>query len=261
MSSQYSSATGGRILLPDFDPRVQPIVQTQALQPLASGAMQLDFICQAFARPIKWQVEPLFADAFLADTTHYDNVVRAAVLMPLVQRPSGLHVLFTRRASHLYDHAGQICFPGGRIEPLDVDEVATALRETHEEIGVAPEFIQLIGTQPGLLTTTGFTMKPVIGMMRPGYTLAPDLAEVAEVFEVPLSVLMDPKQHHLHRLQLPYGQSRHYFSITWQSYFIWGATAALIRNFYRYLAAAQLDRATPSYAASSNSGIDTIISL
>lgn len=253
MSSQYSSAPGGRILVPDFDPRVQPIVQTQALQQLVSGSIQLDFICQAFERSIQWQVEPLFADAFLADTTHYDNVVRAAVLMPLVQRPSGLHVLFTRRASHLYDHAGQICFPGGRIEPLDTDEVAAALRETHEEIGVSPEFIQLIGTQPGFLTSTGFTMKPVIGMIRPGYTLTPDLAEVAEVFEVPLSILMDPKQHLLHRMQLPNGECRHYFSITWQSYFIWGATAALIRNLYHYLAAAQLGGTTPLCMADSDS--------
>lgn len=260
MSSQKLLVPSGRILVPEFDPRVQPIVKVQALQPLMVDAMQLDFICQAFTRTIKWQVEPLFADAFLADTTHYDNVVRAAVLMPLVQRPSGLHVLFTRRASHLYDHAGQICFPGGRIEPLDADEIAAALRETHEEIGVSPEFIQLIGTQPGFLTSTGFTMKPVIGMIRPGYTLTPDLAEVAEVFEVPLSVLMDPAQHHLHRVQFPDGDFRHYFSITWQSYFIWGATAALIRNLYHYLAAAQLDRTTPLSMAGSE-GITNMLAL
>ncbi len=201
--------------------------------------MQLDFICSAFLRPVQWQVEPLFASSFLVDNCHYDNVVHAAVFMPLVQRPSGLHVLFTRRALHLYDHAGQICFPGGRIEAADADEVAAAVRETHEEIGVATEFIHPIGVQPGLLTTTGFTMTPVIGELRPGFTLTPDKSEVAEIFEVPLSVLMDTSQHHLHKAHLPDGNDRYYFSITWQSHFIWGATAALIRNFYHYLAAAQ----------------------
>src|SRR5690606_20111232 len=97
--------------------------------------------------------------------------------------PSGLHVLFTRRASHLYDHAGQISFPGGRIEASDRDAIAAALRETYEEIGVGPQFIQLIGTQPSYLTSTRFTMKPVIGQILPGFTITPDLTEVAEVFE------------------------------------------------------------------------------
>src|SRR5690606_24622254 len=102
-----------------------------------------------------------------------------------VQRPSGLHVIFTRRASHLYDHAGQISFPGGRIEASDRDATAAALRETYEEIGVSPDFIELIGVQPSFLTSTGFTMKPIIGVVRPGFTIAPDPTEVAEVFEVP----------------------------------------------------------------------------
>src|SRR5690606_23404814 len=110
--------------------------------------------------------------------------------------------------------------------------IAAALRETYEEIGVGPEFIRCIGTQPGFLTSTRFTMKPVIGQILPGFTLVPNTSEVAEVFEVPLSVLMDTTLHRLHRANLPGGGHRFYFSITWQSYFIWGATAALIRNFY-----------------------------
>ncbi len=232
-------------MVPEFDPRIQPIVSSRILQPLASTSLQLEFIQSAFSRPVSWQVEPLFADEFLADTTHYENVVRAAVFMPLVQRASGLHLLFTRRASHLYDHAGQICFPGGRIEAMDADEIAAALRETHEEIGVSSDFIQLIGTQPGFLTSTGFTMKPVIGVMRSGFTLKPDLTEVAEVFEVPLSTLMDPRLHCLHEVEMPDGSSRQYFSMSWESHFIWGATAALIRNFYHYLAAAQNVPGTP----------------
>lgn len=239
MSTSKPTQRPGRVVRPSFDPSKQPIVSSPVLQALAPASLQLDFICSTFLRPVHWQVEPLFAKSFLDPKSHRDNVVPAAVFMPLVQRPTGVHVLFTRRALHLYDHAGQICFPGGRIEPADADEVAAAIRETHEEIGVSPEYIHPIGVQPGFVTTTGFTMTPVIGELRPGFTVTPDKSEVAEVFEVPLSVLMDTAQHHLHRTHLGDGNDRYYFSITWQSYFIWGATAALIRNFYHYLAAAQ----------------------
>lgn len=227
------------MIVPGFDPLVQPVVPSEVMPPLSAATLQLDFISSAFSRPIEWQVEPVFSDSFQADSLGSQDVIQAAVFFPLVQRESGLHVLFTRRASHLYDHAGQISFPGGRIEPSDRDAVAAALRETHEEIGVSSDFIQLIGTQPGFLTSTGFTMKPVIGVIRPGFTIRPDETEVAEVFEVPLSVLMDTSQHRLHQAQLPGGGHRFYFSISWKSYFIWGATAALIRNFYHFLAAAQ----------------------
>lgn len=223
-----------------FDPQTQPVVPSKVLPPLAPSSIDLEFICSAFQSSIQWQVEPVFVDAFNETALDRPDITKAAVFFPLVQRPLGLHVLFTRRASHLYDHAGQICFPGGRIEPSDADAIAAAVRETQEEIGVGPEFIQLIGTQPGFLTSTRFTMKPIIGLLRPGFSITPDITEVAEVFEVPLSVLMDPRLHRLHRAELPGGGHRFYFSITWQSYFIWGATAALIRNFYHYLAAAQL---------------------
>jgi 8-oxo-dGTP pyrophosphatase MutT (NUDIX family) len=206
---------------------------------LAESSLDPAFICAAFDGHVKWAVEPVFTDSFRAECVDYADVIRAAVLFPLVPRPSGLHVLFTRRASHLYDHAGQISFPGGRIEASDRDAAAAALRETFEETGIAPEFIQLIGTQPSFLTSTRFTMKPVIGLLRPGFTIKPDITEVAEVFEVPLGILMDPRQHRLHKAQLPGGGHRYYFSVSWGPYFIWGATAALIRNFYHYLAAAQ----------------------
>lgn len=232
---------GRSIVTPAFDPMVQPIVASQVLRPLSAESLQLDFIRQAFGHSIHWQVEPIFNGSFDKAFTNRPDIIQAAVFFPLIQRPSGLQVLFTRRASHLYDHAGQISFPGGRIEASDRDAIAAALRETYEEIGVAPQFIQLLGTHPSYLTSTRFTMKPVIGQILPGFTITPDLTEVAEVFEVPLSVLMDTSVHRLHKAQLPDGGHRYYFSITWQSYFIWGATAALIRNFYHYLAAAQAE--------------------
>lgn len=240
MSQSTFHSSNRRVIVPGFDPQVQPIVPNKVLQPLSQATLQIDFICSAFTSPPEWQVEPVFSDSFQPDLRDVQGIVQAAVLFPLVQRPSGLHVLFTRRALHLYDHAGQISFPGGRIEASDHDAAAAALRETQEEIGVSPEFIQLIGMQPSFLTSTGFTMKPIVGVIRPGFTVTPDATEVAEVFEVPLSVLMDTQLHRLHEAQLPGGGHRFYFSISWKSYFIWGATAALIRNFYHYLAAAQV---------------------
>lgn len=241
MTQDIKEPTKKRIVRPAFDPMIQPVVSTRVLTPLLPESLELDFIRQAFKLPVDWQVEPVFKHSFHADFQSDRSLRRAAVFVPLVQRPSGLHVVFTRRADHLYDHAGQISFPGGRIEPTDRDEIAAALRETHEEIGIEPQYIQLIGTQPSYITSTQFTMKPVIGALKPGFTVTPDLSEVAEVFEVPLSVLLDPAQHRLHYAQVEAGadKDRYYFSISWQSYFIWGATAAVIRNFYHYLAAAQ----------------------
>lgn len=228
------------VIVPGFDPQMQPILPLpEILLPLSNAAIQLDFIREAFNSHIDWKVEPVFTESFQADSLDLIGIVHAAVFMPLVQRPDGLHLLLTRRASHLYDHAGQICFPGGRIETTDHDAVAAALRETREEIGVAPEYIQLLGSQPGFLTSTRFTMKPIIGHVLPGFIVRPDLTEVAEVFEVPLSFLMDPAHHFLHRAHLPDGGHRFYFSMPWNEHFIWGATAALIRNFYHFLAAAQ----------------------
>jgi len=236
----HSRSVKRTVVVPGFDPQTQPIVPlSDILLPLNNATMELDFIQKAFSSSVDWQVEPVFTESFQADSLDLIGIVQAAVFVPLVQRSDGLHLLFTRRASHLYDHAGQICFPGGRIESTDQDAVAAALRETQEEIGVTPDYIQLIGTQPGFLTSTRFTMKPVIGYVRPGFTIRPDLTEVAEVFEVPLSFLMDPANHFLHRAHLPDGGHRFYFSMPWKNYFIWGATAALIRNFYHFLSAAQ----------------------
>lgn len=229
---------GGRVT--GFDPAAQPHIFQGLLPGLPPDCLQLDYIRAAFQRPVNWQVEPRFTQSFSPELLGPSGARQAAVLMPLVQREQGLHVIFTRRAEHLHDHAGQISFPGGRIEAADRDPIAAALRETHEEIGVDEHFVRIIGVQPSFLTSTHFVMTPIIGELLPGFTIQSDGQEVAEVFEVPLQVLMDPAQHCLHELRLPDGQVRCYFSITWQSYFIWGATAVLIRNFYHYLAAAQL---------------------
>jgi len=224
---------------PGFDPEAQPVVPSEPLAPLSAQTLNLNFIRQAFVQPSSWQVEPLFEDVFDAGNLNLQGIARAAVFVPLVEREAGLHVLFTRRTAHLSHHAGQISFPGGRIDAQDADATAAALRETHEEIGVAPQFARVLGTHPSLLTGTRFVVTPVVGVLRAGFQIQANQHEVAEVFEVPLSVLTHPSSYQLHRAELPGENYRFYFSISWRSYFIWGATAALLRNFHRFLLAAQ----------------------
>lgn len=164
----------------------------------------------------------------------------AAVLMPLVEREAGLSLLLTRRADHLRDHAGQISFPGGRVEPEDDGPIATALRETQEEIGLSRQYIEILGQLPIYSTVTAFQVTPVVGLVAPGFTLALDEFEVAEAFEVPLAFLMNPAHHRHHSFEFA-GVARRFLSMPWQGaereYFIWGATAAMLRNLYRLLAA------------------------
>lgn len=222
-----------------FDPASQPVIAAAELPALAPGTLRLPFIRRAFSAHVVWRVEPVFTRYFDLDTSGRGDITPAAVFIPLLERDGEVHVMFTRRAAHLYNHAGQICFPGGRIEPDDADPIQAALRETWEEVGVEPRFVELLGTQPSFLTSTRYTMTPVIGVLRPGYTLTPDRSEVDEVFEVPLNALLDPALHRLHEIRPKDGMPRHFFSMSWGNYFIWGATAALIRNLYHYLAAAE----------------------
>jgi len=165
----------------------------------------------------------------------------AAVLVPLVRRPGGLTVLLTRRTDHLNDHAGQISFPGGRTDPEDADAIATALREAHEEVGLAADEIDVIGVLPRYTTVTAYEVTPIVALLDPPRDLRLDAFEVAEVFEVPLAFLMDPAHHQRHSAQFQ-GLSRQFISMPWgadatgQPYFVWGATAAMLRNLYRFLA-------------------------
>lgn len=170
----------------------------------------------------------------------------AAVLLPLVQRPQGWQVLLTRRTEHLRDHAGQISFPGGRCEPDDADAAATALREAHEEIGLPAQACEILGALPVYTTVTRFVVTPVVALIKDLPPLQPDPFEVAEAFEVPLQFLMTPAHHRRHVFEVG-GVQRQFLSMPWQGpgadgqqreYFIWGATAAMLRNFYRFLAAA-----------------------
>lgn len=188
------------------------------------------------------QSPPAWAPEFLGDGSRLPGraPAAAAVLVPLVMRDDGLHLLLTRRTDHLRDHAGQISFPGGKSEPEDDGPIGTALRETEEEIGLARAHIKVIGQLPIYTTVTSFQVTPVLGLVPPPFELQPDASEVAEAFEVPLQFLMNPANHRHHAVVLE-GIERRFISMLWQGpereYFIWGATAAMLRNLYRLLIA------------------------
>jgi 8-oxo-dGTP pyrophosphatase MutT (NUDIX family) len=226
---------------PLFDPTRVPL-DPAFDDPLVRGApvapehLRPAALRQRFAAQRPWQPE-VRADArlFMPDLEPRP----AAVLVPLVARDGALNVLLTERTTHLADHAGQISFPGGRVEAGDADPAATALREAREEIGLAPECVEVVGLLPRYITATGYDVTPVVGLIeRPG-ELALDPFEVAEAFEVPLAFLMDPAHHQRHVVELG-AVARTYYAMPFHAqreYFIWGATAGMLRNLYQFLRA------------------------
>lgn len=218
-------------------PQLAPVTAVdEHLPAVPAAALTAEAIRARLAASSVWKPE------FAGDGSLFANrePAGAAVLVPLVRRDEGLSLLLTRRTDHLRDHAGQISFPGGRVELQDDGPVATALRETQEEIGLSRAYIDVVGQLPVYSTVTAFQVTPVVALVRPGFTLTLDGAEVAEVFEVPLAFLMNPAHHRHHRVELD-GKERRFLSMPWQGpereYFIWGATAAMLRNFYRLLSA------------------------
>lgn len=157
----------------------------------------------------------------------------AAVLIPVVAR-SELTVLLTQRTDSLKRHAGQIAFPGGRMEPTDSDPTATALREAHEEIGLDPSFVETLGYLDAYRTGTGFRIFPVVSLVREGFALTLDQHEVADAFEVPLAFLMDEANHRT-ETRFWRGQERRFYAMPFGQRYIWGATAGIMRNMHKRL--------------------------
>jgi 8-oxo-dGTP pyrophosphatase MutT (NUDIX family) len=160
-------------------------------------------------------------------------LVQAAVLVPVVARAE-LTVLLTQRTDSLKRHAGQIAFPGGRMEPTDRDPIATALREAEEEIGLPPSFVEPLGYLDPYRTGTGFRIFPIVSLVREGFTLKLDEREVADAFEVPLAFLMDEANHRTEARSWR-GQERRFYAMPFEQRYIWGATAGIMKNMHKRL--------------------------
>jgi 8-oxo-dGTP pyrophosphatase MutT (NUDIX family) len=221
--------------LPNFDPRVVPVFAVDSHLPAVARAQLVPAaVRQRFALPPAWQpevwAEPRFTDR---------RPAAAAVLVPIVMRERPM-VLLTERTAHLTTHQGQVAFPGGKCDATDIDAADTALREAHEEIGLERPLAEVIGQMPTYTTGTMFIITPVIALVQPDYRLTLHEYEVADAFEVPLDFLMNPAHHRRHAIELG-GLRREWFAMPYvderKERFIWGATAAMLRNFYRFLAA------------------------
>jgi 8-oxo-dGTP pyrophosphatase MutT (NUDIX family) len=160
--------------------------------------------------------------------------VPAAVLVPIIHRLDGPTLLFTQRTAHLSDHAGQISFPGGRVEDTDADRVETALRETEEETGLSRARVSVLGILPEYDIPSGFRVTPVVAWVEPPFELSPDPFEVAEVFEVPLAHFLNPA-HHRRNTDTVNQSRRHFFSMPYGERYIWGATAGMLHVLYQQL--------------------------
>jgi 8-oxo-dGTP pyrophosphatase MutT (NUDIX family) len=164
-------------------------------------------------------------------TEAHGALTPAAVLIALVERDAGLSVILTRRADTLRRHTGQIALPGGRRDPGE-SVLQTALREAHEEIGLEPRFVSPVGLSTPYRTGTGYLITPVVGFVRPGFSLAPNPDEVADIFETPFGFLMDPANLEEHERELPSGEKRRFYAYTHEDRFIWGATAGVLRALH-----------------------------
>ncbi|MEO7495032.1 MAG: CoA pyrophosphatase [Massilia sp.] len=216
-----------------FDPQQLLIEAVGGEAALDPARMEPDWLRRRFASPAAWQPETI-EESLTRDL----RMKPAAVLVPLVARPDGLTMLLTQRTEHLSNHAGQISFPGGRAEPSDASPVDTALREAQEEIGLDRRHVELLGVMPEYLTGSGFRVTPVVGLLAPPFDLVADPHEVAEIFEVPLEFLMNGANHQRLAFEgTAEAARRKFYAIPYERFFIWGATAGMLRNLFHFLRA------------------------
>ena len=226
---------------PGFDAQAIPIHQVCTDQKrVAPELLEPEALKVRLQSPPQWQPEitdesrHVIAADIIARRQAAGKVTRAAVLIPLLLKEGGLSVLLTQRTNHLRDHAGQISFPGGRMDPEDQTPNDTALRESHEEIGLDPKRVEIIGHLPEYLTVSGYSVTPVVGLVQPQAEYVLDAFEVADVFEVPLEFLLDPANHQVRLWESEQG-GRRFYSMPYENRFIWGATAGMLRNLYHLL--------------------------
>lgn len=229
--------------LPKFDPRSIPVLGIDDhLEGVPVDRLTPESLRRRFLNPPAWTPEHSVEKTF-------ENRLptAAAVLVPLVMRRE-LTLLLTQRSSQLSTHPGQIAFPGGRTDASDVDAVDTALREASEEIGLPRSHVEVLGSLPIYVTGTAYVITPVVALVQPGFELRPNPGEVADVFEVPLRYLMTPAHHRRHEFEFD-GVTRRWLSMPYvecaneaegseaKERYIWGATAGMLRNLYRFLSA------------------------
>ena len=222
-----------------FDPELLPVESLAGETPVLAAQLTMEALRERFANPPEWLPETmaehlLRVSASLAGR----SPTPASVLLPLVVREEGLTLMFTQRTAHLTDHAGQVSFPGGRAETYDASPIDTALRETEEEVGLDRRHIEVLGTLPDYLTATGYRVTPVVALVHPPFAVQADPGEVAEIFEVPLAFLMDGVNHQRRTAEFPNGRGRRtFYAMPYDRFFIWGATAGMLRNLFHFLRA------------------------
>lgn len=217
-----------------FDPRTVPFrLDESGSLPIDADRLTSQALTQRFARPFEW-VPNFRKEAPFSDRP----ITPASVLIGLVMRERPT-VLLTQRTANLSNHSGQVAFPGGKADAEDDGPIATALREAKEEVGLAAEFVSVIGTLPNYTTGSSYVITPVVALLRPDMVLVGNTFEVAAIFEVPLDFLMNPAHHRHHQMLTPAG-IREWLSMPYhdagQERFIWGATAGMLRNLYQFLA-------------------------
>lgn len=229
--------------LPKFDPRSIPVQGVDDhLARVPSERLTAEALRGRFRAPPVWTPEHSVEKKF-----ENREPALAAVLIPLVMRAE-LTLLLTLRTTQLSSHSGQIAFPGGRTDASDIDAIDTALREANEEVGLPRGHVEVLGTLPIYETGSAYIITPVVALVQPGFELRPSPGEVADVFEVPLAYLMNPANHRRHAVEFD-GISRQWLSMPYidsaalsggvqpTERFIWGATAGMLRNLYRFLSA------------------------
>ena len=226
-----------------FDPREVPIVARDSHMPAVEQSLLTpDALRFRFTQEKSWEAEvtdenrAALAREGSVNAGRGNELTPAAVLIPLIMYENELKILLTQRTAHLYDHPGQISFPGGRSDPQDGSAIDTALREAEEEIGLPASRVEVLGLLPHYLTITGYQVTPVVSLVDAGHTYEPDEFEVADIFEVPMEYLMNPHHHEQRMWQSPQGYRR-FYAMPYENKFIWGATAGMLRNLYHFLKA------------------------
>lgn len=218
-----------------FDPELIPIESIAGEAAVSPDQLTSDWLRQRFTVPGVWA--PEFTDEHRLRLNE-KQMTPASVLLPIVRRAQGLTLLLTQRTAHLTDHGGQVSFPGGRAEQHDQSSIDTALRETEEEIGLHRRHVEVLGTLPDYMTGTGYQVTPVVALVSPPFELRAEPFEVAEIFEVPLTYLMNGMHHQRRTVELPGGGgSRTFYAMPYERFFIWGATAGMLRNLFHFLRA------------------------